>query len=131
MSENRYKQIINDPYYTLYYIIKDIITCMENNITFGEIFDVKPIDLNLLDFEKDYINYENYINIIRSTNFIIFKFKNSTNKFYKIDYMNELYGVICDYICELYIFYYFLKFVLIVLIVLFSFYNYFYDILNV
>ena len=96
MSENRYQEIINDPYYTLYYIIKDIITCMENDIKYGEILDVNTIDLNMLNFEKDDINYENYIKIIRLTNFIMFKFKNSTNKFYKIDYMNELYGVICE-----------------------------------
>ena len=62
MSENHYQQIINDPYYTLYYMIKDILTCMENNIQYGETFDVKPIDLDLLNFEKDDINYELYQN---------------------------------------------------------------------
>ena len=62
MSENHYQQIINDQYYTLYYMIKDILTCMENNIQYGETFDVKPIDLDLLNFEKDDIHYELYQN---------------------------------------------------------------------
>ena len=91
MSHN-YIPIVNDPYYTIYYNIKDVLFEMEQIIINNKI-DAN-IDTIGLEIDKDDTNYKDFLNIIRATNFIIFKFNHSQNVYNKIDYMNELYNII-------------------------------------